>query len=264
MQDYYSDNEELLAKLAAGATGYDVLVPTGNAVETLIAGGSLAPLDKAKLPNLRNIKPAFLDPWYDAGNQYSVPYAYSVTLIGYNVEKMKELGLPTDTWAVIFDPTYLERVKGKAKRVAGSVFGDEELKREGELHERKADAVKDAARLDDEAAQERAGAEITARERELAAEEQRLVAEESAELREARLEREWRESEARVEREHAQREMAVERQAQAQEATVDADEARAAAARAERLRSATRIEKEADKARATAEVLDSATDRTGK
>ncbi len=113
MQDYYSDNEELLAKLAAGATGYDVLVPTGNAVETLIAGGSLAPLDKAKLPNLRNIKPAFLDPWYDAGNKYSVPYAYSVTLIGYNVEKMKELGLPTDTWAVIFDPAYLERVKGK-------------------------------------------------------------------------------------------------------------------------------------------------------
>ena len=42
-----------------------------------------------------------------------MPYAYSITLIGYNVEKMKELGLPTDTWAVIFDPKYLEKVKGK-------------------------------------------------------------------------------------------------------------------------------------------------------
>jgi spermidine/putrescine transport system substrate-binding protein len=113
VQDYYSDNEELLAKLAAGATGYDILVPTGNAVETLIAGGALRELDKSKLPNFRNIKPEFVNPWYDPGNKYSVPYAYSVTLIGYNVEKMKELGLPTDTWAVIFDPKYLERVKGK-------------------------------------------------------------------------------------------------------------------------------------------------------
>ena len=36
VQDYYSDNEEMLAKLAAGATGYDIIVPTGNAMETLI------------------------------------------------------------------------------------------------------------------------------------------------------------------------------------------------------------------------------------
>jgi spermidine/putrescine transport system substrate-binding protein len=113
VQDYYSDNEELLAKLAAGATGYDILVPTGNAVETLIAGGALRELDKSKLPNFKNLKPEFVNPWYDPGNKYSVPYAYSVTLIGYNVEKMKELGLPTDSWAVIFDPKYLERVKGK-------------------------------------------------------------------------------------------------------------------------------------------------------
>ncbi|MEO8738151.1 MAG: spermidine/putrescine ABC transporter substrate-binding protein [Casimicrobiaceae bacterium] len=113
VQDYYSDNEELLAKLAAGATGYDILVPTGNAVETLIAGGALRQLDKSKLPHFRNLKPEFVNPWYDPGNKYSVAYAYSLTLVGYNVEKMKELGLPTDSWAVIFDPKYLERVKGK-------------------------------------------------------------------------------------------------------------------------------------------------------
>ena len=50
---------------------------------------------------------------FDPGNKFSVPYAYSVTLIGYNDEKMKELGLPTDTWAVIFDPKHLEKIKGK-------------------------------------------------------------------------------------------------------------------------------------------------------
>ena len=112
-QDYYSDNEEMLAKLAAGATGYDLLVPTGNTVEALIKSGQLRPLDHAQIPDLDNIKPQFLDNWFDPGNRYSVPYAYSLTIIGYNVEKMRGLGLPTDTWAVIFEPTYLEKVAGK-------------------------------------------------------------------------------------------------------------------------------------------------------
>ncbi len=113
IQDYYSDNEELLAKLAAGARGYDILVPTGNALASLVRQGALLPLDKKLLPNLKNINPAYLNTPFDPGNRYSVPYAYTVTLIGYNVEKMRQLGLPTDTWAVIFDPKYLAKVKGR-------------------------------------------------------------------------------------------------------------------------------------------------------
>ena len=113
VQTYYSDNEELLAKLAAGAKGYDVLVPTSNAVQALIKGGQLKPLDKSQIANIRNVDPAYLSTEFDPGNQYSVPYAMSTTIIGYNEEKMKELGLPTDTWAVIFDPKYLEKVKGR-------------------------------------------------------------------------------------------------------------------------------------------------------
>ena len=46
---------------AAGATGYDLIVPTGNAMDTLIRQGALKPLDKSLLPNLRNINPAYLD-----------------------------------------------------------------------------------------------------------------------------------------------------------------------------------------------------------
>src|SRR6202040_1744849 len=75
VQTYYSDNEELLAKLAAGAKGYDVLVPTSNAVEALIKGNQLKPLDKSKLPNLKNINPVFLNTPFDPDNKYSVPYA---------------------------------------------------------------------------------------------------------------------------------------------------------------------------------------------
>ncbi len=111
--DTYGSNDELLAKLAAGAKGYDLLVPTGNAVEALIKQHALLPLDKRQLPNLRNINPAFLDSPFDRGNVYSVPYAYTVTLIGYNEQKIKQLGIPTDTWAALFDPKYLVKLKGR-------------------------------------------------------------------------------------------------------------------------------------------------------
>src|SRR5499427_1276225 len=113
VQTYYSDNEELLAKLAAGAKGYDMLVPTSNAVQALIRGNQLKPLDQSKLPNMKNVDPVFMNTKFDPGNKYSMPYAMSTTIIGYNDQKMKELGLPTDTWAVIFDPKYLEKVKGR-------------------------------------------------------------------------------------------------------------------------------------------------------
>ena len=113
VQDYYADNEEMLAKLAAGAAGYDILVPTGDAVATLIRQGALRPIERERLPNLANLKPEFLGLWFDPGNLYSVPYAYSVTLLGYNEQKMRELGIPTDTWAAIFEPKYLVRMRGK-------------------------------------------------------------------------------------------------------------------------------------------------------
>lgn len=112
-QDYYSDNEEMLAKLAAGATGYDLIVPTGNAMDALIRQGALKPLDKSLLPNLENINPAYLDTAFDPGNKYSVPYAYTLTLLGFNQEKISELGLPVDTWAIIFEPEYLEKIRGR-------------------------------------------------------------------------------------------------------------------------------------------------------
>jgi len=112
-QDYYSDNEEMLAKLAAGAAGYDLIVPTGNAVATLIRQGALRPLDKSRLPHLANLRPEYLDTEFDPGNRFSVPYAFSITLLGYNEEKMRELGVPVDTWAALFEPAYLKRLNGR-------------------------------------------------------------------------------------------------------------------------------------------------------
>ena len=62
---------------------------------------------------MKNINAIYLNTPFDPGNKYSVPYAMSTTIIGYNDQKIKALGLPTDTWAVIFDPKYLEKVKGR-------------------------------------------------------------------------------------------------------------------------------------------------------
>ncbi len=112
-QDYYSDNEEMLAKLAAGASGYDLLVPTGNAMDTLIRQDALRPVDKSQLPSFKNISSAYLNTEFDAANKYSVPYAYTLTVLGFNYDKMQQLDLPMDSWAIIFEPKYLEKIKGR-------------------------------------------------------------------------------------------------------------------------------------------------------
>lgn len=116
VQSYYSDNDEMLAKLQAGAKGYDILVPTGNALQTLVKMNAIQPIDKKQLPNLKNVDPNYMKKMadqFDKDNTYAVPYAYTTTILGFQAEKLKELGLPTDTWALIFDPKNLEKIKGK-------------------------------------------------------------------------------------------------------------------------------------------------------
>jgi len=103
----------MMAKLLAGASGYDVVVPTQNAVQALIKQDFLQELDKGQLPNFKNTDPGFLDRSYDPGNVYSVPYAFTTTLIGYNEQQLAKLGITPDDWSVIFDPAVLEKLKGK-------------------------------------------------------------------------------------------------------------------------------------------------------
>lgn len=113
IQNYFNDNEEMLAKIVAGANGYSVIVPTSYAVEQLALMGKIKPLNKALLPNIKNIDPKFLNQPYDPNNKYSVPYAYTPVFLAYNEDKLKQLGIVPNTWAVIFDPKYLKKLDGK-------------------------------------------------------------------------------------------------------------------------------------------------------
>ncbi len=99
--DTYDSNEDLLAKLQAGATGYNVIFPSDYMVAQMIELGMLAPLDFDNIPNFANLYDANLDPAYDPGNVYSVPYYWGDTGIGYDADVVDP---PPDSWVWLFDP----------------------------------------------------------------------------------------------------------------------------------------------------------------
>ncbi|MGA1800728.1 polyamine ABC transporter substrate-binding protein [Rhizobium sp. HT1-10] len=113
--DVYDSNETLEAKLLAGGTGYDVVVPTATFLQRQIAAGVYQKLDKSKIPNLSNMWSEITDraQKYDPGNDYAVDYMWGTTGIGYNIDKMKEI-LGTDerpSWDVLLKPEIAAKFK---------------------------------------------------------------------------------------------------------------------------------------------------------
>lgn len=84
----YGSNEELLAKLRAGGSKFDIVAPTGYAVKTMIDQDLALPLTRELIPNLKNLSPAFTKTEYDPGNKYSVPKDYGVTSFYWLTEKV--------------------------------------------------------------------------------------------------------------------------------------------------------------------------------
>ncbi len=101
--DTYDSNEMLEARLLAGGTGYDVVVPSATFLARQIRAGVYQPLDYNKLPNARNLWPEIMAKLarYDSGNRYAVNYMWYTTGVAYNVEKIKErLGnQPLTSWS---------------------------------------------------------------------------------------------------------------------------------------------------------------------
>jgi spermidine/putrescine transport system substrate-binding protein len=112
VQNFFNEPEEMIAKIATVASGYDVTIATSYAVDALIKIHKIKMLDRNKIYNLKQINNLYLNQDYDPKNVYSVPYAFTPVLLGYNIEQMKRLGIVADSWKVLFEPKYLKLLKG--------------------------------------------------------------------------------------------------------------------------------------------------------
>ena len=113
----FENNEGLQAKLVAGNTGYDIVVPGAVFAKTQIEAGLLQKLDKTKLSNIANLDATVMAKLgtVDPGNDYLVPWAWSFTTVGINQAKVAQaLGntaLPTNAWELVFNPEYTAKLK---------------------------------------------------------------------------------------------------------------------------------------------------------
>ena len=114
--DVFDSDEMVETKLLAGSSGYDVVVPSLSFLGRQIQAGVFLPLDKSKIPNLKNVDPELLKriALQDPGNQYAVPYLWGTSGIGYNVDKVKAAFGTTDvanSWDLVFKPENLSKLK---------------------------------------------------------------------------------------------------------------------------------------------------------
>lgn len=96
----YSSNEELLAKIQAGAAGVDVAVPSDYMVKVMIKLGLLSPLNKSKIPNSKQVSPNVLNKNFDPENTYSLPFAWSTAGIAVNRDLFKD---DIKSWKDVFN-----------------------------------------------------------------------------------------------------------------------------------------------------------------
>jgi spermidine/putrescine transport system substrate-binding protein len=116
--DVYANNEELLAKLQGGASGYDIAAPTAEYVPAMVEEGFLAKLDLSRIPNVQHINPTFKGLWWDPTDEYQVPKDYGTT--GILWRKSLVSAVPT-SWQ-----EFLDLIKGEAsgKTVFVDSMGD--------------------------------------------------------------------------------------------------------------------------------------------
>ena len=118
--DTFDSNDTLEAKLLAGKSGYDLVVPTAYFLERQIKAGLFQKLDKSKLTNIGHVWPEIARrlATYDPGNQHAINYMWGTTGIGYNVKKAQailgpDVKLPDAmaSWDIVFKPESIARFK---------------------------------------------------------------------------------------------------------------------------------------------------------
>jgi spermidine/putrescine transport system permease protein len=103
----YASNEEMLSKLLGGSGEYDLIQPSEYVIEELRVQGKLEALDLARIPNLRNISPAYLNLPHDPEQKYSVPYMAGTVGIVVNTAKISD---PVRGFADVFSGRYAGRI----------------------------------------------------------------------------------------------------------------------------------------------------------
>ncbi len=113
--DVFDSNETLEAKLLAGKSGYDIVVPSNNFLAKQIKAGVYQELDKSKLSNYSNLNTSLLKAVSvsDPDNKHAFPYMWGSIGIGYNPEKVKAaLGVDKiDSWDVLLKPENIAKLK---------------------------------------------------------------------------------------------------------------------------------------------------------
>ncbi len=115
--DNYDNNEILHAKLVAGKTGYDIVVPGAHFAKSQIEGGLLQKLDRSKLTNWGNLDTGLLEQLakVDPGNEHLVDWLWGYVAVGINTAKVKkalgDLPMPENAWSLVFDPQYSSKLK---------------------------------------------------------------------------------------------------------------------------------------------------------
>jgi spermidine/putrescine transport system substrate-binding protein len=106
----YGNMDEAVAKLRAGQVAFDVLFPTYDYLGKLVQGNFLRPLNHSYIPNIEQVWPAFQNPWYDQGWNYSVPYTIYSTGIAWRVDKVSDdIAKLPNPYEALWD----ERCRGK-------------------------------------------------------------------------------------------------------------------------------------------------------
>ncbi len=114
----FESNETLHARLVAGNSGFDIVVPTVGFSQRQLNAGLFQPLDKSRIPNLANLDPTFMQKLasIDEGNRHYVPWGWGFTTVGINRQKVEDaLGtseLPANSWELVFNPEYSNRLRG--------------------------------------------------------------------------------------------------------------------------------------------------------
>jgi spermidine/putrescine-binding protein len=109
---YFDTNDDLLAKMRAGAEGYDVICPGGYIVSIMQKSGMLQPIDMSMIPSFSGIvpelqNPVFDDPAQQDGDKYSVPYMFGNAGIGVRTDKVSE---EVTSWATMWDEKYKQQL----------------------------------------------------------------------------------------------------------------------------------------------------------